>query len=90
MESVRPDGERVHLLTLTAGTFIGEGGLIDGLPRSVSVVARTDTVVHRLRREDLDRLSDSGEVRTRTTLLLTIARALSERMRLMGEQLLSL
>ncbi len=43
VESVRPDGERVHLLTLTAGTFIGEGGLIDGLPRSVSVVARTDT-----------------------------------------------
>lgn len=88
--SVRPNGERIHLLTLTAGTFIGEGGLIDGLPRAASVVAQTDMVIHRLARADLDRLSDAGEVRTRTTLLLTISRALSERLRLMGEHLLSL
>ncbi len=88
--SMRPDGDSIHLLTLTAGTFIGEGGLIDGLPRGASVVAQTDMVVHRLARADLDRLSDEGDARTRTKLLLTISRALSERLRLMGEHLLSL
>ena len=88
--SMRPDGESIHLLTLTAGTFIGEGGLMDGLPRAASVVAQTDMVIHRLARADLDRLCDSGDVRTRTTLLLAMSRALSERLRLMGEHLMSL
>ena len=87
--TVRPDGNRLHLLTLTAGTFIGEGGLIDGLPRSVSVVAQTEVEAHRLPRAALERLRDAGAVRTRTTLLLTIARTLSERLRLMGAQLTS-
>ena len=88
--TTRPDGDRLHLLTLTAGTFIGEGGLIDGVPRPTSVVAQTDVEAFRLHRAALDRLSDTGEVHTRTTLLLTIARALSERLRLMGAQLTSL
>ncbi len=85
--TVRPDGDRLHLLTLTAGTFIGEGGLIDGVPRPISVVAQTHVDAFRLHHAALDRLSDTGGVRTRTTLLLTIARALSGRLRLLGAQL---
>jgi glutaminase len=77
-----PDGGGVRLLTLTAGMFIGEVGLLDGRPRPATVIAETPVAVGRLPRAALAHLRDDGEVRTRTKVLLNLAASLSERLRL--------
>lgn len=49
-------GEAVFLGALHAGSYFGEFSLFDDLPRSASVTAAEDVVVHRLDREALDGL----------------------------------
>lgn len=50
------------LNTLDEGTTFGQIGLVDGGPRSASVVARTPVVVLELRRADYDNLLSSGRL----------------------------
>jgi CRP-like cAMP-binding protein len=61
--------------------FTGEVGLIDGGPRSATVVADTPVTAHRLTRAGLERLSDDPALRTRTLLLLNVAESLSGHLR---------
>jgi hypothetical protein len=46
------DGQHVHLAYLGAGEIFGEMTMIDEKPRSATVTAVTETVVHELRRDD--------------------------------------
>jgi len=50
------DGREIVLTLLGAGEFFGEMSLLDGLPRSATVIALEDTEAVMLRREDLLRL----------------------------------
>jgi glutaminase len=79
--TTRDDGSRVRVLTIGPGMFTGEVGLIDGGPRSATVVADTPVTAHRLTREGLARLSDDPALRTRTLLLLNVAESLSGHLR---------
>ena len=79
--TTRPDGSRIRIITIGPGMFTGEMGLIDGGPRSASVMADTPVVAHRLPRAALASLRDDGELGTRTVLLLTIAETLSGHLR---------
>ena len=71
----------VRLATTGAGTFLGEMGLIEGRPRSASVVAETDVVLLRIARATLDGLRDDRGRRTRSKLLMNVAASLSDRLR---------
>ena len=77
----RPDGSTVRVITIGPGMFMGEMGLIDGGPRSASVVADTPVVAHLLTRAALAGLGDHGRLGTRTVLLLNIAESLSRNLR---------
>ena len=79
--TAREDGSRVRVLTIGPGMFTGEVGLIDGGPRSATVVADTPVRAHRLTRQGLERLSDDPALRTRTLLLLNVAESLSGHLR---------
>lgn len=50
------DGREIVLTLLGDGEFFGEMSLLDGLPRSATVIALEDTEALMLRREDLIRL----------------------------------
>ncbi|MCK5380197.1 MAG: cyclic nucleotide-binding domain-containing protein, partial [Candidatus Latescibacteria bacterium] len=50
------DGREIVLTLLGDGEFFGEMSLLDGLPRSATVIALEDTEALMLRREDLLRL----------------------------------
>ena len=71
----------IRLATTGAGTFLGEMGLIEGRPRSASVIAETPVVLLRLDRAGLDGLVDEGGRRTRSKLLMNVAASLSDRLR---------
>lgn len=47
------DDENVSVARLGPGNFVGEGGALTGSPRTASVRAVTDVVVHNIAREDL-------------------------------------
>lgn len=79
--AAREDGSRVRVLTIGPGMFTGEVGLIDGGPRSATVIADTPVRAHRLSRRGLERLSDDPALRTRTLLLLNVAESLSGHLR---------
>ena len=83
----RPDGSTVRVITIGPGMFMGEMGLIDGGPRSASIVADTPVVAHRLSRAALAELGDHGRLGTRTVLLLNIAESLSRNLRRATEML---
>jgi VanZ family protein len=67
-----------------AGTeeVIGEMGVIDDLPRSASAVAVGETVLYRLRKEDLEQTIEGREHPA-----LRVARVLAKRLREANEQL---
>ncbi|MBT5876905.1 MAG: SpoIIE family protein phosphatase [Candidatus Latescibacteria bacterium] len=48
--------EEIHVLTLGKGAVVGEMALLDGKPRSATIVAGTDVVTLRLTRSDFERL----------------------------------
>ena len=77
----RADGSTVRVITIGPGMYMGEMGLIDGGPRSASVIADTAVVAHRLSRAALAELGDDGRLGTRTVLLLNIAESLSRNLR---------
>lgn len=47
-----------HLATLMAGDFFGEGALLDRRPRRATVTAVTPCALYKLRRSDLELLTD--------------------------------
>ncbi len=77
----RADGSRIRVTTIGPGMFIGEMGLIDGDPRSATVVADTAVTGWRLDREAFDALAAGPGAAIHTALLLTIAEGLSAHLR---------
>jgi len=74
-------GETERLLAkLGPGQTIGEMALLDGQPRSATVVAAEDLVLLVLHRTDLDRLVDQ-KPKLGAKLLWKLARFLSQRLR---------
>src|SRR5919205_2462506 len=75
------DGEELLLRVLGAGELFGELALLDGRPRSATVIALEDTVTHVLERSTfLDFL------RTEPDAALDLCRALAELIRRLTEQ----
>ena len=75
--ATRVNGSYVRVITIGAGMFGGEMGLIDGGTRSATVVADTPVVAYKLTRTALEGLADDRERHTRSVLLLNIAESLS-------------
>jgi len=82
-------GRKMVISTFGPGAFFGEMALLDGDPRSTSVVAATDLRLLRLERDSFRRLlEENGTVGHR--LLLALVREMSLRMRETNLQLISL
>ncbi|MCA1693624.1 MAG: cyclic nucleotide-binding domain-containing protein [Actinobacteria bacterium] len=64
--------------TLEAKTVLGELGLLLGVPRTATIVARTDTVCWQITQESFSAAVERGEVWT-TRLALAIASVLARR-----------
>jgi CRP/FNR family cyclic AMP-dependent transcriptional regulator len=75
-------GTRILLETARAGDFFGELSLLDGGPRTASVVVIEDMEALRLDREDLDRF-----LRTRPAAALDLLTAMGRRLRFTAEKL---
>lgn len=80
---VRPGEGELILGTLGRGQLIGEMGLLDGAPRSATVLAETDVTGLRLRREQWAELRGSGHPAA-FWFLEEVGRRLGERMRRMA------
>ncbi len=52
----RADGSTLRLRTMCGGTLVGEMGVYGNAPRSATISAEQDCVLHRLSRESLERL----------------------------------
>ncbi len=73
-------GRAKALATLGPGHTLGEMALVDGSPRSATVLAAEDLVLLALSRPDLDRLS-SERPQLAVKVLLKLAAFLSQRLR---------
>jgi SulP family sulfate permease len=71
---------RVRLVTMAAGSLLGEAALLDGRPRSATAQAVEDTVVYELTRAALDEISDRHP-RVAIRIMANLARIMSQRMR---------
>ena len=71
-----PDGERKILATLKENDIFGEMGLIDGLPRSCSVIALETCCITKLTKEAFDSLADHNP-----QALMPILKILAKRLR---------
>lgn len=79
------DGREVILSTLGKHDFFGEMSLIDGLPRSATVIALEDTSLIYLKRNDfLDKLRQHPE------MMLTLLQEMSRRIRRADERISNL
>lgn len=76
-----PGDDATRVAVLGAGTFLGETELIEGHPRTTTVLADTPVAVRRLRRSALDVLPDEAAMRPRSRVLMNIASGLAERLR---------
>ena len=88
VETAEPghDGEHVDISALGPGNLIGEMGLLDGAPRSVTCVAATRVDAGGLSREALELLfSENPKVGAK--LMTAIAKRLADRLRAAGDQL---
>ena len=56
-----PDGRRVRLATLAAGTLFGQSGLVQDQNRTADVIAQGDVVVFGLERQQLELALSNGE-----------------------------
>jgi len=84
---VSREGEsREKIATLRAGDTFGEMELIDGQPRSATVIAKGEVTVLVLDRLDIHKL-DPHDSRIYATLLLNLSIELSRRLRAMDQQL---
>lgn len=70
-------GERKHVVTLKAGSVVGEMGLMTGEPRRATVTARTDVLCYRLEKGALQRVL-SARPDLAEELSRIIARRMSE------------
>jgi CRP/FNR family transcriptional regulator, cyclic AMP receptor protein len=75
-----PDGKTIQLGTASAGSTFGEMSLIDGEPRSASVVADEPALLVVLTGQGLEDLSTEMP-QLAVKVLLKVARVLSERLR---------
>ena len=73
------DGKNVHLAYIVAGEPFGEMGMIDERPRSATVVAVEETVVHELHRDDLFQ-----NLQARPEIAISLLKVLFERLREAG------
>ena len=71
-----PDGERKILATLKENDIFGEMGLIDGLPRSCTVVALETCNITKLTKEAFETLADHNP-----QALMPILKILAQRLR---------
>ncbi|GJL78779.1 MAG: hypothetical protein NPINA01_17680 [Nitrospinaceae bacterium] len=71
-----PDGQRKVMATLKENDIFGEMGLIDGLPRSCSVVALEPCTITKLTQEAFDSLADHNP-----QALMPILKILAQRLR---------
>ncbi|HYH27473.1 MAG TPA: SulP family inorganic anion transporter, partial [Actinomycetota bacterium] len=78
-ELVTPEGARTRIRGIHPGTVVGELGMYLGTRRTASVVAETDAVLHRLTREQLDRMQ-TEEPMLAAALHRALARLLAERL----------
>ena len=78
------DGSQKKINTLDKGTVFGELALLDGKPRSASVVASTDGLIFQLSFEDFSNLKND-DPNMACALLFDIGRVLSLRNRHMNE-----
>lgn len=79
------DGREVNLITLGRNEFFGEMSLIDGLPRSATVIAVEDTTIIFLKRNDfLEKLKQHPD------MMLTLMKEMSKRIRRADERISSL
>ncbi len=70
------DGHKVHLAYLGAGATFGEMSMIDEKPRSATVTAVTEVVVHEIRRDDF-----FASFQSDPTVALPLLKILFERLR---------
>src|ERR1043166_5436813 len=70
------DGHKVHLASLGAGETFGEMSMIDEKPRSATVTAVTEVVVHEIRRDDF-----FASFQSDPTVALPLLKILFERLR---------
>ena len=68
-------GQRKHLVTLRAGSVVGEMGLMTGEPRRATVTARTDVSCYRLEKSALQRILNA-----RPDLAEELSRIIARRM----------
>lgn len=73
-------GRTKRLMTFSAGTVIGEMALLEGQPRSATVMARDHVQCYRLSQEGFDRIQ-ATQPRIAVVLLSNLARLLSGRVR---------
>lgn len=79
------DGREVNLSTLGPNEFFGEMSLIDGLPRSATVIAIEDTTIIFLKRNDfLEKLKQHPD------MMLSLMQEMSKRIRKADERISSL
>lgn len=79
------DGREVILSTLGKNEFFGEMSLIDGLPRSATVVAMEDTTLIFLKRNDF-----LAKLKEHPSMMITMMQEMSRRMRKADERIGSL
>ncbi|HET8568867.1 MAG TPA: Crp/Fnr family transcriptional regulator [Candidatus Limnocylindria bacterium] len=75
VQRTSPDGKEVILAILGAGDFFGELALLDGEPRSADAIAKDDSVLLTLERDDFLRYIEK-DMRVATKLLAALSRRL--------------
>lgn len=85
-QELHPDGRNMVVRVMGRGALVGELGLLDGLARSVSCVARTDIHAMMLYRGDFVRLLEQ-EPSLGARLLLAIATRTGAKLRQLTEKL---
>jgi len=85
-QDLLPDGRNMVVRVMGRGALVGELGLLDGLARSVSCVARTDIQAMMLYRHDFVRLL-ADEPRLGARLLLAISTRTGAKLRQLTEKL---
>lgn len=85
-QDLHPDGRNMVVRVMGRGALVGELGLLDGLARSVSCVARTDVQAMMLYRKDFVRLL-ADEPRLGARLLVAISTRTAAKLRQLTDKL---
>ena len=76
------DGRELVLASLSQGKFFGELALIDGSPRSATVVTTTETTISKILKTDFDRCLEASP-----RIAVNLLRTLSKRIRVLNESI---